>query len=259
MVEVKLFGHLNNMNSNHDLQRLVTHLRGKKVLLLTTSTRWEGNKETPKSSQLAQLIQDELGDSTCEIIDVTKLHIYSCEGNVSTEKGNRCGLKEAILKDATKNPSGCHRCWASINNPDDELWKVSKPLIEADAVIFLGSVRWGSVNAIYQKLIERLNWLEDRWVTLGEDNILKGKLAGIVLTGHNWNVGTELEKQKQVFRFYGFEVPNEISFYWQWTSDINEESLEGYIQEPKDFKAKYINVARKINESFKEWLKRNTK
>ena len=259
MLEELPFGELNNMNSNHDLQRLVTHLRGKKVLLLTTSTRWEGSDDIPKSSQLAQMIQDELGSSTCEIIDVTKLHIYQCEGNVSTSKGNSCGVKDSMLKDATKNPSGCHRCWASINNPDDELWKVSKPLLKADAVIFLGSIRWGSVNAVYQKLIERLNWLENRWTTLEEDNILKGKLAGIVLTGHNWNGGTELEKQKQVLKFYGFDVPNEVCFHWQWTSDLNDETAEGYIQEPKDFKATYKATLTKITESFNQWLKRNTK
>lgn len=247
------------MNTNNDINRLVSHLRGKKVLLLTTSNRWEGNKETPKSSKLAQMIQDELGESNCEILDVAKLHIYQCEGNVSTEKGNSCGLKDSILKDTTKNPSGHHRCWASINNSDDELWKVSKPLLEADAVIFLGSIRWGSVNGIYQKLIERLNWLENRWTTLGEDNILKGKLAGIVLTGHNWNGGVELEKQKQVLKFYGFDSPDEISFHWQWTQDSLDESPEGYIQEPKDFVAKYKKIIAKITESFKEWLSQKDK
>jgi len=249
------------MNSNSDLQRLVTRLKGKKVLLLTTSNRWEGSDDTPKSSQLAQMIQDELGSSTCEIIDVAKLKIYQCEGNVSTAKGNSCGLKDAVLKDAKKNPSGHHRCWASINNSDDELWRVSKPLLEADAIIFLGSIRWGSGNAVYQKLIERLNWLENRWTTLEEDNILKGKLAGIVFSGHNWNGSAELEKQKQVLKYYGFDVPNELSFNWQWTQDSDDESAAGYIQDPKDFKATYIGFATRVYESFKEWLSRsrNTK
>jgi multimeric flavodoxin WrbA len=245
------------MNTDKNLNRLVNHLKGKKVLLLTTSNRWEGSKDTPKSSQLAQMIQDELGDSICEIIDVSKLNIYPCEGNVSDADGNSCGVKESVLKDKEKNPSGCHRCWASINNPDDELWKVSKPLLEADAVIFLGSIRWGSVNAIYQKLIERLDWLENRWSMLGEDNILEGKMAGIVLTGHNWNGAVELEKQKQVFKFYGFDVPDEISFNWQWTSDSNDESAEGYIQDPKDFHDIYKTILKKLTESFKKWLFQN--
>lgn len=241
------------MNSKHDLDRLITHLKGRKVLLLTTSTRWSESKDTPKSTQLAQMVASQLGDSY-SIMNVADMHIYQCEGNVSGEEGNTCGVKDSELKDDDKNPSGNHRCWASINHKDDELWKISKELFEVDAVIFFGSVRWGSVNAVYQKLIERLNWIENRHSTLEEDNIIKGKLAGIVLTGHNWNVSTELEKQKQVFRFYGFEVPNELSFYWQWTSDATDESSEGYKKEPIDFEDTYNNNT-EINESFVEWLK----
>jgi multimeric flavodoxin WrbA len=241
------------MNSKHDLDRLITHLDGKRVLLLTTSTRWDGSDDVPKSSQLAQTVASKLGDRY-SIIDVSKMHIYQCEGNVSNEKGNSCGVKESQLKDDDKNPSGNHRCWASINHKDDELWKISKELFEVDVVLFFGSVRWGSVNAIYQKLIERLNWIENRHSTLEGDNIIKGKEAGIILTGHNWNVSTELEKQKQVFRFYGFEVPNELSIYWQWTSDATDESAEGYKREPIDFEMAY-NKSEGINESFSEWIK----
>ena len=242
------------MNSKQDLDRLITALKGKRVLLLTTSTRWSGSKETAKSSQLAQMVAAELGDSY-SIMDVSKMHIYQCEGNVSGDNGNTCGLKESALKDSDKNPTGNHCCWASINHEDDELWKISKELFEVDAVIFFGSIRWGSVNAVYQKLIERLNWLENRHTTLGEENLLKGKMAGIVLTGHNWNVGSELVKQKQVLSFYGFEVPNDMSFYWQWTSDSIDETPKGYKQEPEDFHKVYNRF--KINESFNEWLKKS--
>ena len=34
--------------------------------------------------------------------DASKLNIYQCEGNVSTSKGNSCGLKDAVLKDSEK-------------------------------------------------------------------------------------------------------------------------------------------------------------
>jgi hypothetical protein len=59
---------------------------------------------------------------------------------------------------------------------------------------------------MYQKLIERLSWIENRHTTLGEDNILDGKDAGIILIGHNWR-GTEvLETQKIVLEYFGFHV-----------------------------------------------------
>ena len=139
------------------------------------------------------------------------------------------------MKDKEKNPSGNHRCWASINNKDDELWKISKPLFEADAVIFFVSVRWGQANSIYQKLIERLNWIENRHTTLEEDNIIEGKEAGIVGIGQNWNGETVLQTQKKVLDFYGFEVPDQLSFNRQYTDDALDETAESYKKAPEAF------------------------
>ena len=71
----------------------------KKVLLLTCSNRGEEVSETqlPKSSILAKIIHQNLEDS--DLLDVTKLKIYPCEGNVSLMQGNICGVKEALLED----------------------------------------------------------------------------------------------------------------------------------------------------------------
>lgn len=234
------------------VDRIISHCKGKKVLIITTSTRWEGDKEMPKSSILANEIASKLSNVT--VVDASKLHIYQCEGNVSTSKGNSCGLKDAVLKDSEKNPSGQHRCWASINHSDDELWKISRPLLEADVILFFVSVRWGAANAIYQKVIERLNWLENRHTTLGEENIIGNKEAGIIAIGHNWNGGNVVELQKQVLNFYGFRVPEELSFNWQWTSDATDESQSGYKAERGAFE-KFFGLLNKINENFRNWLK----
>lgn len=225
------------------LDTLINYLKDKeKVLLLTTSNRWEGDKEQPKSTQLADFVKKEIGNNV-EVIDVSKLTIHCCEGNVSKMDGNNCGVKDAALKDKEKNPSGNHRCWASINNKDDELWKVSKPLFEADAVVFFVSVRWGQANSIYQKLIERLNWIENRHTTLEEDNIIEGKEAGIVVIGQNWNGTAVLDTQKKVLDFYGFNVPDELSFNWQYTDDALDETQESYKKAPEAFeKAFDINL-----------------
>lgn len=220
------------------LNKLVSYLLKKNnILFITTSNRWEGHEDdVPKSTQLAHDIRDRLSDKNVKIIDVTKLKIFPCEGNVSSKWGNTCGLKKALLKDKDKNPSGYHRCWASINNPSDELWKVSKVLFESDAVIFFGSVRWGQTNSFYQKLIERLCWVENRHTTLGEDNIVKNIDAGAVFVGQNWNGRTVLNTQKQVFKFYGFQVPDALSFNWQYTSDAADEKQSSYKNAVKVFR-----------------------
>jgi multimeric flavodoxin WrbA len=150
-------------------------------------------------------------------------------------KGNECGLKKASLKDKDKNPTGHHRCWRNINNPDDELWKISKVLFESDTVLFFGSIRWGQMNAIYQNLIERLTWLENRHSTLGETNILKDTSCGIIATGQNWRGKDVIEVQKQVLSFFGFDVKDELSWNWQYTMDAKDETNESYKKSGDDF------------------------
>ena len=211
-----------------NLENTIDYLNGKKkVLLLTTSNRWEKEKEVPKSTLLAKAIEKSIGDKIT-LLDVPKLKIYPCEGNVSTKDGNKCGLKDALLKSKTKNPTGYHRCWVNINNPDDELWKVSKELFESDAVLFFASIRWGQANVFYQKLIERLNWIENRHTTLEEDNVIKNIDSGFICTGQNWNGENVVETQKQVHKFYGFKTPDNLYWNWQYTQDENDETAKSY-------------------------------
>jgi len=215
----------------------------KKILFLTTSNRWSGEEggETPKSTQLAQYLKNQLKKKVTNI-DVPKLNLYPCEGNVSTERGNSCGQKKALLHDLEKNPSGQHRCWASLNNPNDELWKISKALLESDAVVFFTSVRWGQTNAYYQKLIERLTWLENRHSTLGEDNILEKIDAGIIVIGQNWHGKEVLGTQKQVLSYFGFKVIDDLCWNWQYSENVTDESDASYAKAARAFKKTFLQV-----------------
>lgn len=219
------------------LKDTITELRKyKKVLLLTCSNRGEIviKTQTPKSSILARIINQNLESST--LIDVTKLKIYPCEGNVSRMEGNVCGIKEALLKDKDKNPSGFHRCWASIHNPDDELWKVSKELFESDCVVFFASVRWGSANMFYQKLIERLNWINNRDIPYGEPSIIKNISSGFIIVGQHVYGDKVCELQMNNHEYYGFDVNKKL--YWNWSAEdgnFDDETLEGYIQSYPEF------------------------
>ena len=221
----------------NNIQKTISFLENKKkVLFLTTSNRYEKNvDDIPKSTQIAYYIQEMVGMKKIEIVEVPKLNIYNCEGNVSSANGNGCGKREALLEDKAKNPSGFHRCWCSLNHKDDELWKISRPLFESDCIVFFGSVRWGQTNAIYQKLIERLCWIENRHTTLRESNIVEKISAGIILTGQNWNGENVIETQKQVLKFYGFDVQNDICWNWQYTNNANDETKDSYKRAIKEF------------------------
>jgi hypothetical protein len=223
--------------------RLVKHLESKdSVLLLTTSNRYrEHTTDIPKTTQLALRIRDHLNQAgkCVTLLDVMSLRIYTCEGNISGANGNHCGVPEAKLLDDAKNPTGQHRCWASINNKDDQLYEVTRALFKSQSVIFFVSTRWGQTNSVYQRLFERLSWIENRISTLSEAPIpqLKELEAGIVLFGHNWNDAQVLKTQKQNFRWFGWKTPAALSFTWQFTGDAEEESPESYLDAIKEFKA----------------------
>lgn len=219
-------------------KKTLEYLRTKKnILFITTSNRWIGETtgEEPKSTLLAKKLMSNLAHKVT-LIDVSKLKIYPCEGNVSTSNGNTCGVKKALLINKKKNPTGWHRCWASLNNSDDELWQVSKKLFSSDCVVFFSSVRWGQMNSEYQKLIERLTWIENRHSTLGETNIVKNIDAGVIIVGQNWR-GTEIVTiQKQVLKYFGFKVKNQLCWNWQYTNFIEDETDESYIKAAQVFK-----------------------
>jgi multimeric flavodoxin WrbA len=225
------------------VSQLVRYLEKRNdILFLTTSTRsrleaWD----VPKSTRLALRVLDHLKQKKKRVtlLDVAKLKIHTCEGNVSSGKGNRCGLLEAKLRDRSRNPTGHHRCWASINNKDDQLYVISRELFRSQAVVFFVSVRWGQTNSVYQRLFERLSWIENRFTTLGESPIpqLKKLEAGIVVFGQNWNDAGVLRIQRQNFKWFGWKTPEPLSFYWQFSRDADDESPESYLGAIAEFKA----------------------
>lgn len=213
---------------------------GKRVLFVTTSNRGEyisSKGEKPKSTRLAEHFKDLLEKKEIEVtlIDASKLKIHECLGCVSELKGNMCGSPEAKLKDKKKNPHGHLKCWASVEFKDDELWKIANEIYESDAIIFFSSVRWGNPNSIYQKLIERLDWIESSHTTYEGPNTIKNKKAGMVLIGQNWRVQESLEVQYHVLNFFGFETPEELFLGWQFTRDTLDEEQKSYQEAANTF------------------------
>jgi multimeric flavodoxin WrbA len=223
--------------------RLIRYLEKRNdILLLTTSTRYRMDAwDVPKTSQLALRVRDQLKGQKKRVtlLDVAALTIHTCEGNVSSAKGNKCGVLDAKLRDRSKNPTGHHRCWASINNKDDELYVISRDLFRSRVVVFFVSVRWGQTNSVYQRLFERLSWIENRFTTLGEKPIpqLRKLEAGMVLFGQNWNDAQVLKTQRQNFKWFGWKTPAPLSFYWQYTRDAEDESPESYLGAVEEFGA----------------------
>jgi multimeric flavodoxin WrbA len=241
--------------SKQKFDKTLKYLENKeKILFLLTSNRWSGHSDdTPKSSSLAYLLQERLGPNKVTIIDVSKLKIYECEGNVSSKTGNHCGTKDSLLKTG-KDKTGEHRCWASFNNKDDELYKVVNDLLDSDAVVFFGSIRWGKMNAVYSKLVERLTWLENRHATLNESNILKDIDCGVISVGHNWNGEEAIKHEKKVLEFFGFKTPKELFWSYQWTENEKDETKSGYNKDIKDFDKEFFDIVKESIIRFRDYF-----
>jgi len=74
-----------------------------------------------------------------------------------------------------------------------------------------------------QKIIERMNTLENRVVMYGEKNILKGKKCGVVVTGHNYEAPKVAEHLLTQFGWFGFDSKQGQFFTWQMSQNIHQE------------------------------------
>ena len=134
-------------------------------------------------------------------------------------------------KDCANPESGPYRCWAhydSVKDPQkyggiDQMPVIYDALNWADFVLWGTSVRWGSHTALMQRIIERMDTLENRAVSWGERNPLKGKVAGIVVGGLHWKTGSVADHLVQVFGLLGFTVPPGGRLAWQRSQDMNFE------------------------------------
>jgi multimeric flavodoxin WrbA len=127
--------------------------------------------------------------------------------------------------------AGQYRCWAhklSAEDPKayggvDEMPIIYEGIAWADAVLFSTSVRWGSHSALLQKIIERLNTLENRKSVYGEQNPLDGKKCGVIVSGHNAHAQQVSSHLLEMFSWIGFETSVNSRFVWQKTSNLKSE------------------------------------
>ena len=99
----------------------------------------------------------------------------------------------------------------------------------ADIVLFCTPILWGGRSSLMQRLIERLDALDEEYSATGRSAI-KGKVAGIVITGSEDGALSVMGSIMMVLSFMGFTLPPECAAYWvgevgQPTSQDREKRL----------------------------------
>ena len=83
----------------------------------------------------------------------------------------------------------------------------------ADIVLFCTPIWWGGRSSLMQRVIERLDALDEEYSATGRSAI-KGKVAGIVITGSEDGALSVMGTIMMVLSFMGFTLPPECAAYW---------------------------------------------
>jgi multimeric flavodoxin WrbA len=79
--------------------------------------------------------------------------------------------------------------------------------------LFCTPIWWGGRSSLMQRVIERLDALDEEYSATGRSAI-KGKVAGIVITGSEDGALSVMGSIMMVLSFMGFTLPPECTAYW---------------------------------------------
>jgi multimeric flavodoxin WrbA len=97
---------------------------------------------------------------------------------------------------------------------DDDEWPGMVDQIKAaDIVIFATPIWWGGRSSLMQRVIERLDALDEEYIASGR-SALYNKVAGVVITGSEDGALSTLGTIMMVLTFMGFTLPPECCAYW---------------------------------------------
>jgi len=96
---------------------------------------------------------------------------------------------------------------------DDDWPDLVTKIKAADIALFCTPVWWGGRSSLMQRLIERLDALDEEYSATGRSAI-KGKVAGIVITGSEDGALSVMGSVMMVLSWMGFTLPPECAAYW---------------------------------------------
>jgi multimeric flavodoxin WrbA len=83
----------------------------------------------------------------------------------------------------------------------------------ADIILFCTPIWWGGRSSLMQRVIERFDALDEEYSATGRSAI-KGKVAGIVITGSEDGALSVMGSIMMVLSWMGFTLPPECAAYW---------------------------------------------
>jgi nitrite reductase/ring-hydroxylating ferredoxin subunit/multimeric flavodoxin WrbA len=145
-----------------------------RVLGLSTTAMDEAN---PRFSTSDHLLEAALHHAATDLkaetrlLRLRELPFRACEGNYS-KAAHACTWPCAITE----------------RDPTDQLSPVYEGLVQwSDVVLVATPIRWGQASALYHRMVERLNCIQNQ-MTIHNRCLIQQKVAGFIITGGQDNV-----------------------------------------------------------------------
>jgi multimeric flavodoxin WrbA/nitrite reductase/ring-hydroxylating ferredoxin subunit len=158
----------------HTLARKVERTPGAvRVVGVSTTSMDTANPRYSTSDALLAVAMEHAASLGAEArtIHLARLKFRACEGYYS------------------KSAHACTwPCSITQMDPGDQLDAVYEAFVHwADAIIVATPIRWGSASALYYKMVERLNCVQNQ-LTIANRVLMRNKVAGFIITGGQDNV-----------------------------------------------------------------------
>lgn len=118
-------------------------------------------------------------------------------------------------------------CSITEMNPNDGMTEVYESMILwADIVIVSTPIRWGNASALYYKMAERLNCVQNQ-ITLSKKILVKNKVASFIITGGQDNIQQVAGQMMCFFTDLGFTFPPFSFLGWSrgWTAEDMDKNI----------------------------------
>lgn len=202
-------------HAKHPLAREVVRADGKiRVLGISTTAMTVGH---PRISTSAHVLEHALTaaaaelDAETKMISLNDLKFRNCEGFYS------------------KHSHACTwPCSITAMDADDQLDRVYEAVVHwADVVCVATPIRWGNASALYYKMIERFNCIQNQ-ITIKQNRLIKNKVACFVITGGQDNIQSVAGQMMTFFSELGFALPPFpfVAHSLGWTAENMEKNVE---------------------------------
>lgn len=199
----------------HPLARPITRQSGAvRVVGISTTVMDRDYPRYSASEALLQTALDYAGtDQHCEtrLLRLNDLTFRNCEGYYS------------------KSARACTwPCSITQMDPKDELTEVYEALVHwADVVLLATPIRWGAASALYYKMAERMNCVQNQ-ITVRDQVLIRNKVAGFIVIGGQDNVQDVAGHLLGFFSELGFVFPQfpYIAHSRGWSAEDMERNID---------------------------------